>query len=135
MGNSLSSPTLLPLTFADCFTEGIIDIKKYQLYLLLKRKREDSLESPNNLFPPYQSNVDNGHQKKKRKRSVKKHRVQIFNADGSFMYMEPCSSLWYVLYVSREPRSNKEKIFRKRFHLSYSSFKKLLEEIKQHDSF
>ena len=109
MGNGLSSPTLLPLTFADCFTDGSIDIKKYQLYLVLKQKREESLESPINLIPHTQSNVDNSHEKKKRKRSVKKHRVKIHNADGSLMYMEPRSSLWYVLYVSRELRSKKEK--------------------------
>ena len=109
MGNGLSSPPLLPLTFADCFTEGSINIQKYQLYLLIKRQREDNLQAPTNLIPQTQSNVDDGHQKKKRKRSVKKHRVQIQNADGSFMYMEPCSSLWYVLYVSREPISKKDK--------------------------
>ena len=75
MGNGLSSPPLLPLTFADCFTEGSINIQKYQLYLLIKRQREDSLHAPINLIPRTQSNVDDGHQKKKRKRYVKKHRV------------------------------------------------------------
>ena len=136
MGNSLSSSPLIPLTFAEYFREGRIDINKYQLYLLVKRKRETSLQEPIHLIQNTEVNVDDNHTKKKRKRSVKKHRIQVYNIDGSWTYMEPCNSLWYLLYISREPRSKKDKnLFRKRFCLSYNSFKKLLNEVKQHELF
>ena len=41
MGNSLSVQPVIPQTFADCYPNGQLDIMKFQLYLLLKRKRED----------------------------------------------------------------------------------------------
>ena len=65
MGNSLSSSPLIPLTFAECFREGRIDINKYQLYLLVKRKRETSLQEPIHLIQNTEVNVDDNHTKKK----------------------------------------------------------------------
>ena len=41
MRNSLSVQPVIPQTFADCYPNGQLDIMKYQLYLLLKRKGEE----------------------------------------------------------------------------------------------
>ena len=38
MGNELSSTPILPLSFGDCFVNSRLDIKKYQLYLLVKSR-------------------------------------------------------------------------------------------------
>ena len=41
MGNKLSTPSLLPLSFNNYFNDGKPDINKYQLYLILKQKRDE----------------------------------------------------------------------------------------------
>ena len=38
MGNDLSSLSILPLSFGKCFVNGELNIRKYQLYLLVKKK-------------------------------------------------------------------------------------------------
>ena len=43
MGNSLSSPPILPLTVGEYFVNGELNIRKYQLYFPVKKKREDNL--------------------------------------------------------------------------------------------
>ena len=42
MGNKTSSTPILPLAFGDCFVKLQLDIKKFQLYLLGKKKREET---------------------------------------------------------------------------------------------
>ena len=67
---------------------------------------------------------------------MKKHRITIPNPDGTFTYMQPTNSLWYVLYVNREPGCKKEKeLFQKRFCLSYNLYNNILNEIKEHKLF
>ena len=41
MGNNISSHPLLPVTLADCYIDGSLNVYKYQIFLLLKRKREN----------------------------------------------------------------------------------------------
>ena len=55
------------------------------------------------------TDVEERPQKKRTTRSVKKHRIQVANPDGTFTYMGPKTSLWCMMYVSREPQSKKEK--------------------------
>ena len=43
MGNGLSSTSILPLTFGECFINSQLNIKKHQLYLLVKKKEKKIL--------------------------------------------------------------------------------------------
>ena len=50
------------------------------------------------------------HTHKKRKvQSIKKHRIEIPNPDGTVTYMEQKKSLWYLLYIRSEPQSKRQK--------------------------
>ena len=118
MGNSVSVPPVIPLSFSDCFINGKLDVFKYQMYFFVKRKRErdecifnvDNIISSEETKPP----------PAKRIRTVKKHEVIITHPNGSTSYMEPTNSLWYTLYVQSGPTSKKsKKYFRKRFCLSH----------------
>ena len=52
------------------------------------------------------------HTHKKRKvQSIKKHRIEIPNPDGTVTYMEPKNSLWYLLYIISEPQSKRQKTY------------------------
>ena len=136
MGNELSSTPILPLSFGDCFVNGQLDIKKYQLYLLVRRKREENIEKPINSSECSKVNEDERPHKKRKCRSVKKHRIEITQPDGTVTYMEPKNSLWYLLYIIMEPQSNRQRTkFRQRFRLSYDSFKKILHDIKANEAF
>ena len=123
MGNNLSSPSILPLTFGECFINGKLNIMKYQLYLLVKRKREENLDIRINCSDSVNMHEEERPKKMRKTRSVKKHQIKISNPDGTFTYMEPRTSLWQMLYVNREPQSKKEKkLCRKRFRLSYNAY-------------
>ena len=64
------------------------------------------------------------------------YEIKIANPDGTYTFMEPKTSLWYMLYVNREPQGKKEKnLFRKRFRLSYNAYKKLLQDIRTQEHF
>ena len=73
----------------DCFVYGQLDIKKLQLYLLVKRKGEEHLEI--SIISRVSSNIDEAKRpyKKRKVRSRKKHRIEIPNPDGTVTYMEP----------------------------------------------
>ena len=105
MGNNISSTPILPLSFGDCFVNGQLDIKKYQLYLLVKRKQEENVEI-SFISSLSKANDDERPHKKRKVRLVKKHRIEIPNPDGTVTYMEPNNSLWYLLFIRVEPQSN-----------------------------
>ena len=42
---------------------------------------------------------------------MKNHIIKLANPDGTFTYMEPKSSLWYMLNISGESQSKKEKSY------------------------
>ena len=73
MGNDLSSPSILPLSFGKCFVNGELNIRKYQLYLLVKKKREDSIDLRINCSDSVNTDVEERPQKKRKTQSVKKH--------------------------------------------------------------
>ena len=97
MGNELSSTPILPLSFGDCFVNGQLDIKKYQLYLLVRRKREENIEKPINSSECSKVNEDERPHKKRKCRSVKKHRIEI--TQHSFICILPIQTLFLVYNV------------------------------------
>ena len=141
MGNSLSVQPVIPQTFADCYPNGQLDIMKFQLYLLLKRKREEEEQSMIDLS--LNKEVTCGQKQKASmysirctSRSTKKHLITMINEDGTESIMYPCNSLWYNLYLRTTPRSKREKkLFCQRFRLPYKEFVKLSMRIQQHEIF
>ena len=64
MGNNVSSPPILPLTFGDCFNDGCLDTNKFHIHMLVKRKREDNLM--NRFVPVVTPSSDELHSRKKK---------------------------------------------------------------------
>ena len=106
MGNIFSVPPVMTFSFGDCVIDGKLDINKYQIYFIIKKKREregisfdfDHKISKKEVKPP-----------EKRIRSVKKHELIITHPNVSTTYMEPINFLWYTLYVQSQPSSRKTK--------------------------
>ena len=74
----------------------------------MKRKQEENIEIPFISSLSKANDVERPH-KKRKVRSVKKHRIEIPNPDGTVTYMEPKNSPWYLLYIRLEPQSNKQR--------------------------
>ena len=86
MGNDLSSPPILQLSFGEYFVNGELIIRKYQLYLLVKKTREDNLDLKINSSVSNNTDVKERPQKKRKIQSVKKNRIEAANPDGTFIY-------------------------------------------------
>ena len=134
MGNNVSVAPIIPLSFGDCFIDGKFDIYKYQIYILIKKKRER--EDISFYYYHTISNKDLKPPPTKRIRTVKKHELIIAHPNSSTAYMEPTNYLWYNLYVQSQPSSKKAKKYVcKYFSLSHRQSKHLLTDVKQKDIF
>ena len=75
MGNNVSSPPILPLTFGDCFNNGCLDINKFQIHMFVKRKQEDKLM--NCFVPAVTPSSDELHSPKKKRKCFLQWRKTI----------------------------------------------------------
>ena len=147
MGSSQSHLYIKPLLFADCFKGSNLDIFKYQVFLTLKRKREEEedhiINSAFGLNGVYtkkramDNTLSQDKEKRRKDRSVKKHDLVHTDLDGNEKVMTWKDSLWHTLYISNSPtRTNRQrKLFRQRFRLPYNDFLQLVEEVESNEMF
>ena len=129
-----------PLTLQDCFVDGKFDLARYLYY----SRRMDEIDNQfynnfSNLISKkrkYESIEHSSNVKKDHTRSVKKHKLLVRNSDGSLRELRPEDTIWYLIYVSNPPNSDRMlKLFRNRFRIPYSYFIDLANEISNHDLF
>ena len=140
MGSNLSKDiTPPPLTLQDCLVNGSICLSRYYYY----RKRSDNYSEAIQREGTHWNTkrkravvVQERKVRKKRQRSVKRHKLMVRDEDGTLREIRPVDTLWYLLYVSNPPTSERmSKLFRLRFRLPYQSFISLSDEIQEHDIF
>ena len=98
MGNNVSSHPLLSVTLADCYVDGSLNVYKFQIFLLFKRKREND-EFFHNLRNSSSVSSESQPPQKRRKREVKKHNLEIEDTNGAMTILTPQKSIWYSFYV------------------------------------
>ena len=109
MGNNVSSPPTLPLTFDYCFNEGQVDINKFQMHLFVKRKREENLHQP--LYVPASCPNDIPAAKKQKNSLMQKNRIDHQRTLWYNICNKANKSLWYMMYVQTQPTTNYQKNF------------------------
>ena len=129
------------LNILDCFIDGQCDTHCYnryrnardeteqqQLALFFRNRRKRQLRSKT-------SNPSNA-RKRCRKRTTKKHHLQIRLPDGSLRNITSSDTNWYHMYISNSPRNTrKHQQFRNRFRMPYESFLNFVDDIQRHEMF
>ena len=139
MGQDISkSITPPPLSLTDCVVDGKIDLPRYMYY----QKRtyginiDSQFMSMSTTKKRHQDHDGNCTPKKRRKRSVKRHKLIVRDEEGKLREFRPKDTLWYRLYVLNGNYNDRmAKKFRLRFRMPFESFISLYNEIKGHDLF
>ena len=137
MGQEISKAyTPPPISLRDCLVDGQIDFAHYRIYS--RRQYDDEYEDihQTRLNKRKKSSYPPKSNRKKTKRSVKKHDIEVRDKDGTICSATFRDSTWHTLYVDSPPTSNRrKKAFRKRFRLPYDVYLNMVHDIKSHDLF
>ena len=140
MGQDISkSITPPPLSLQDCIVNGQINVSRYVYY----RKQTNGVGINDNVMTMdlskkrLRDNDETGTSSKRRKRrSVKKHKLLVRDDNGEIRELKPKDTMWYQIYVMNGPFNSRiAKKFRMRFRMPYDSFISLHDDIKVHEIF
>ena len=132
--NNVTPP---PLTLRDCLVNGNISLSRYYYYRKHLDSYSEAIEREETLCSNKRKRkivVQKPKAVNKRQRLVKRHKLMVRDEDGSLREIKPVDTLWYLLYVSNPPTSQRmSKLFRLHFRLPYQSFISLSNDISKHD--
>ena len=107
-----------PLSFCDCYSDGLLDVIRY--YYSKKRRQNHSShlasQSITNKNRGRNTNPVDVPMKMQRYRSAKKHKILVRDPSGSIREIKTIDTLWHMLCIESSPRNNSpRKLFRRRF--------------------
>ena len=144
MGNDISQSTIPPPTsINDCVVDGELDLMQYYIYkrrnrrqLLQSTQLNEIVNHKRKWYEDTLSSIEQSHNRKKKKRSVKKRQLWIRGEDRTLRTMNSNDTVWFKLYIEPPILSIRmQKLFCHCFRLCHQIFLKLLNKMHGHKLF